>query len=41
MPVMVFIHGGAFLLGGNGAPLFDARFIAEEGDVIVVVPNYR
>jgi len=41
MPVMVFMYGGAFIAGGNEAFLCDGRFIAQKGDVIVVIPNYR
>uniref|UniRef100_F6SXV5 Carboxylic ester hydrolase n=1 Tax=Ciona intestinalis TaxID=7719 RepID=F6SXV5_CIOIN len=39
--IMVFFYGGAFTAGANGVLLYDARFIAEKGDVVVVVPNYR
>ncbi|CAK8697346.1 unnamed protein product [Clavelina lepadiformis] len=38
---MVFFFGGAFIAGGNGPPLYDARFLGEKNDVITVVPNYR
>ncbi|XP_078495956.1 crystal protein-like [Ciona intestinalis] len=41
LSVMVFFYGGAFIAGANGVILYDARFIAEKGDVVVVVPNYR
>uniref|UniRef100_H2XQY1 Carboxylic ester hydrolase n=1 Tax=Ciona intestinalis TaxID=7719 RepID=H2XQY1_CIOIN len=41
LSVMVFFYGGAFTAGANGVLLYDARFIAEKGDVVVVVPNYR
>jgi len=41
LPVMVFIHGGAFTAGGNGVVFNDARFISEKGGVIVVTINYR
>ncbi|CAK8697347.1 unnamed protein product [Clavelina lepadiformis] len=41
LPVMVFFFGGAFIAGGNGPPLYDARFLGEKNDVITVVPNYR
>lgn len=39
LPVMVWIHGGEFLIG-NGAG-FNARKLAVEGDVVVVTVNYR
>lgn len=38
-PVMVWIHGGAFL-GGSGNP-YDGSALAVEGDVVVVTINYR
>ena len=38
-PVMVFIHGGAFFLGGSVQ--YDGTRLSEEGDVIVVTLNYR
>ncbi|OQR67405.1 acetylcholinesterase-like [Tropilaelaps mercedesae] len=40
-PVMVFLHGGGFQNGGNTDYVYDARFLAVMGDVVVVVPNYR
>jgi hypothetical protein len=40
-PVMLWIHGGAFL-GGNGSdPVFDGGNLASRGDVVVVTINYR
>jgi len=41
LPVMFFLHGGAFFNGGSMVTLYDGRFISEKGDVIVVVTNYR
>ncbi|XP_017665410.1 PREDICTED: bile salt-activated lipase [Lepidothrix coronata] len=47
LPVMVFIYGGAFLVGGSqGANfldnyLYDGEEIAVRGNVIVVTINYR
>ncbi|XP_039582150.1 bile salt-activated lipase-like, partial [Passer montanus] len=47
LPVMVYIYGGAFLLGGSqGANfldnyLYDGEEIAVRGNVIVVTINYR
>jgi para-nitrobenzyl esterase len=38
-PVMVFIHGGAFVTGGSSQ--FDGQKLAEAGQVIVVTINYR
>ncbi len=38
-PVMVWIHGGAFINGSAG--IYDARSLAVRGDIIVVTINYR
>jgi para-nitrobenzyl esterase len=38
-PVMVWIHGGAFINGSGG--MYDARWLAERGDIVVVTINYR
>ncbi|WP_415043593.1 carboxylesterase/lipase family protein [Gordonia sp. (in: high G+C Gram-positive bacteria)] len=40
-PVMVFIHGGAYLLGTTATPLYDGALLAKAGDVIVVTVQYR
>ncbi|NJP51387.1 carboxylesterase family protein [Streptomyces sp. SBST2-5] len=40
-PVMVWIYGGSFRLGHSGSPGYDARRIAQDGDVVVVTLNYR
>ncbi|MFI6921108.1 carboxylesterase/lipase family protein [Nonomuraea spiralis] len=40
LPVMVWIHGGAYLTGSADLPEFDARLLAGEG-VVVVSFNYR
>ncbi|MHC3003479.1 carboxylesterase/lipase family protein [Gordonia sp. GN26] len=40
-PVMVFIHGGAFILGTAATPLYDAAFLARAQDVVVVTIQYR
>ena len=39
LPVMVFIHGGAFVAGGSVQ--YDGRRLSEEGNVVVVTINYR
>ncbi len=40
LPVMVFIHGGAFILGSSDVPLFDGSNFAKKG-VVMVSFNYR
>ncbi|MBI2373529.1 MAG: carboxylesterase family protein [Deltaproteobacteria bacterium] len=40
-PVMVFIFGGGFVVGGSAWPVYDARRLARRADVVVVTINYR
>jgi para-nitrobenzyl esterase len=40
VPVLVWIHGGAYVLGHCGDPLFDAAALARQG-LVVVSLNYR
>ncbi|NHN85620.1 carboxylesterase family protein [Acetobacter musti] len=40
LPVMVFIHGGAYLGGSSSDPLYDGARLAKKG-VVVVSFNYR
>jgi para-nitrobenzyl esterase len=40
-PVMVWIHGGAFVLGSGSNPGYDGASLAKRGDVVVVTINYR
>ncbi|GFG48839.1 carboxylesterase [Mycolicibacterium agri] len=40
-PVLVWVHGGAYVIGAGSQPLFDGRVLAGEGDVVVVTVNYR
>ena len=40
-PVMVWIHGGAFVLGAGSQMLYDGASLARRGDVVVVTINYR
>src|SRR5262245_31230804 len=40
-PVMVWIHGGAFVLGSGSGPGYDGSSLARRGDVVVVSINYR
>ena len=40
LPVMVWIHGGGFINGGTGDPLYNGSNLAAH-DVVVVTINYR
>jgi para-nitrobenzyl esterase len=40
LPVMVFIHGGAFVYGTGSAAVYDGRAFARRGVVLVTI-NYR
>lgn len=40
LPVMVFVHGGAYILGSSATPLYDGGKLARRGCVYVSV-NYR
>jgi para-nitrobenzyl esterase len=40
-PVLVWIHGGAFILGAGSQSLYDGSVLARRGDVVVVTINYR
>jgi len=40
-PVMVWIHGGGFVIGSGSQIVYDARRLAQRGDVVVVTINYR
>jgi para-nitrobenzyl esterase len=40
-PVLVWIHGGAFVTGASGVPLYDGSRLAARGDAVVVTFNYR
>lgn len=39
--IMVYIHGGAFMIGSSNIRLYDGATLAERGDVIVATINYR
>ncbi|HEX2484403.1 MAG TPA: carboxylesterase family protein [Myxococcota bacterium] len=39
--MMVWLHGGAFVGGAAGVPLYDGARLAREGDVVVVSVGYR
>ncbi|MTE15577.1 carboxylesterase/lipase family protein [Nocardia aurantiaca] len=40
-PVMVFIHGGGYMIGTSALRLYSGARLAVRGDVIVVSVNYR
>jgi para-nitrobenzyl esterase len=40
-PVMVWIHGGAYIFGSGSVPWYDGAHFAQHGDVVVVTINYR
>jgi para-nitrobenzyl esterase len=40
-PVMIWIHGGAYVTGSGAAPMYDGAALARNGDVVVVSLNYR
>ena len=41
LPVLVWLHGGAFVVGGTAAPTYDGGRLAAEQHVVVVTANYR
>lgn len=41
LPVMVFIHGGAFREGSSASPLYEAADLARAGGLVTVTLNYR
>ena len=41
LPVMVWIHGGSYVLGGGDLPIHDARDLVAEQRVVVVAVTYR
>ena len=40
-PVLVFIHGGAFMTGGGSLPCYDGAVLAKENGLVVVNISYR
>ena len=40
-PVMVWIHGGAFVAGASSRPTSEGEILARRGDVVVITINYR
>ncbi|MFC7247125.1 carboxylesterase/lipase family protein [Catellatospora aurea] len=41
LAVMVWIHGGAYLIGMSSLPEYDGARLARDGNVVVVTFNYR
>jgi para-nitrobenzyl esterase len=41
LPVLVWIYGGAFVVGGTAAPSYDGAVLAAEQRVVLVSINYR
>jgi para-nitrobenzyl esterase len=40
-PVLVWIHGGGFLIGSGSTRLYEGHGLARRGDVVIVTFNYR
>lgn len=41
-PVMIWIHGGSYILGGTSDPLYDGKhLVAGNPDIVLVTINYR
>jgi len=40
-PVMVWIHGGANIVGASSQPRFDSEYFVHRGDMVLVTINYR
>ena len=38
---MVWVHGGAYIIGSASQPLYDGRALAGGGEAVVVTVNYR
>lgn len=41
LPVMVWVHGGAFMFGSSHQPEYEGTQLAQYGNVVVVTLNYR
>jgi len=41
LPVMVWVHGGAYAFGSANDPITDGRRLAADGEVVVVTVNHR
>jgi len=40
-PVMVWLHGGAYMSGGGSQPFYAGGYLAERGDMVVVTVTHR
>ncbi len=40
-PVLVFLHGGAFMTGGGSLPCYDGALLARRAGIVVVNVSYR
>jgi len=40
-PVMVWIHGGAFIMGSGSDPMYDSEKLLKRGNIVLVSINYR
>ena len=41
LPVLVWFHGGSFVIGASSQPVYDGTLLANEQQVVVVSVNYR
>jgi para-nitrobenzyl esterase len=41
VPVMVWLHGGAYTFGSSSQPIYDGAALVRSGGVVVVTVNYR
>jgi para-nitrobenzyl esterase len=41
LPVLVWFHGGSFVIGASSQPVYDGTLLATEQQVVVVSVNYR
>jgi carboxylesterase type B len=41
LPVLVFIHGGAFVFGCSTSPVYEGSYLAHDSNIVVVTINYR
>ena len=41
LPVLVWFHGGSFVIGASSQPVYDGALLTREQQVVVVTANYR